>query len=83
MITGVNYSKVGVYMGDKRKIVVRSVRLSEENDEKFLAIHEAYSKEYLDKMISLGLDSMIKTWTYADTTTRMVRDTFDIIKKDN
>lgn len=70
-------------MSDKRKVVVRSVRLSEENDKKFLAIHEAYSKEYLDKMISLGLDSMIKTWTYADTTTRMVQDTFDTISEDD
>lgn len=64
-------------MSKKRRTVVRSVRLSEENDEKFLAIHEAYKEEYQEKVGSMGMDWMSKEWTYADTTTRMVRETFD------
>lgn len=77
MITGVNSSKVGVYMSTKRRTIVRSVRLSEDNDKKFLKVHDAFKAEYQEKISSMGMDSTSKEWSYADTVTRMVRETFD------
>lgn len=63
-------------MARQAKKAVRSARLSEEDDQKFLEIHDLYCEEYREKLASVGLDTG-QDWTYAHTFTKMIRDCHD------
>jgi hypothetical protein len=63
-----------VYMSKK---TIRSARLAEKDDAKFLAINALYKTEYETKLRSVGLDTTHKEWTHNDTLTKIIQEAYD------